>query len=400
MIRTLLCLSGALLCAATAAAQGSQIEAPLRRPGPTAPDPDAQGRIELENDASGPGQKFDVKIQKVDTASFDYTLWLEDPLGSSTFVNVGDFTEDSRHDDRADYERRTDRGQTLPLGAANLAALKDRQLQVRDSSDQVVLIGTVPDIANGQTGGPGNGGPKVKGETPLLRPNPAPIPAAQGKVQAERQGSQGELEVETEDFDVSAQSFTIWLADAQSAMQNIGTLAPDRGRSDHGRADWRTPSLPLGATSIDQLVGRRIEVRDAANAIVLEGNVPQLGAGNANQRSNQTLTVESAGAAISARGTAKTSWQPSRGRFRTEIRAQARTSEAQAELWLENPTTNVLELVATRSWSGGSTQSVRFSWDSTSSEPLPFGVTDPSVLLGLSLEVRLVSGAVLLSGNL
>ncbi|MBK9387931.1 MAG: hypothetical protein IPN34_24200 [Planctomycetes bacterium] len=400
MIRSLLCLTGALLCAATAAAQGSQIEASLRRPGPSSPDPDAQGRIELENDASGPGQKFDVKIQKVDTTANDYTLWLEDPVGSSAFVNVGGFDEDARHDDRADYERRTDRGQTLPLGAANLTALKDRLLQVRDSADQVVLVGTVPDIGNGQPGGPGGGGPKVKGETPLLRPNPAPIPFAQGTVQAERQGNEGELEIETEDFDVSAQSFTVWLADAQSAMQQIGALAPDRGRSDHGRADWRTPSLPLGATSIDQLVGRRLEIRDAANAIILEGNVPQLGASNANQRSNQTLTVEAAGASISARGTAKTSWQPSRGRFRSEIRAQARTNEAEAELWLENPATNVLELVATRSWSGGSTKSVRFSWDSTSSQALPFGVTDPEVLLGLALELRLVSGAVLLSGSL
>ena len=97
---------------------------------------------------------------------------------------------------------------------------------------------------------------------------------------------------------------------------------------------------------------------------------------------------------------AKTSWQPSRGRFRSEIRAQARTSEAVAELWLENPGTGLLELVATRPWTGGTTKSARFSWDATASQPLPFGVTDPGVLLGLDLEVRLVSGAVLLSGRL
>src|SRR5688572_27407726 len=158
MLRSLACLAGALLCAGGALAQ--RVESQLSRPSP-AIDPDAQGRIELE-DQSG-GEKFDVQIRKVDTSSNTFGLWLEDPQGSGTFSEIGNFEADPRHEDRASFERRTDLGQNLPLGAANLAALKDRRLEVRDDGGQAILVGQVPDIASGQTGGPG-GGAKIKGE--------------------------------------------------------------------------------------------------------------------------------------------------------------------------------------------------------------------------------------------
>lgn len=395
---TFLVLSVALATLPTFA-QGTSIEAYLIRPTP-AIDPDARGQITLELDSSGPGEKFRVRIDRVDTSSQSYQLWLEEPLGSGLLTTVGSFDADSRHDDRAEYERRTDRGASLPLNAPNLAALKDRQLEVRDGSGQAILLGTVPDIGNGQSNSGNNR--RDSSETPLQRPSPAPLPQAQGSVQAQLQGNQSELEIETEDFDVANATFRVWLADAQAVMVEIGTLAPDRGRSDHGRAEWRQPGngMPLGANSISELIGRRVEIRNANDEVVLFGAIPALGTANSNSRSNQRLGRESSGGQFGAKGQSKTSWQAARGRFRLDVRAFATNPSSDAELWIQHPTSGLFELVATESWTGGRVRKALFRWDSSRSQALPFGVTDPSVLLGLPIEVRLASGERLLSGNL
>lgn len=380
----------------------SEVESYLFRPSP-AIDPDARGTVKLENDQSGPGQKFVVDIDEVDANSNTYTLWIEEPLGSNTFQNAGEFVSTSSRGDKATYERRTDRGQSLPLNAQDLLALADRKLEVRDSNQSAILLGSVPQLGSGSSGGGSSSSSRNVRSNPLLRPANAPIPSATGHVEAQQSSNESELEIEAEHFDVVSVTYTVWIEDGLGAMQNVGALPSDRGRVDQGKLSWKVrngQALPLGAASVSELADRRVEIRNPQNQVVLEGRIPDVSSSSSSSNARSTLSSTNSGQTVSAKGNLKVTWQPKNGKFRLDVRAKARTTESTARLFIENPTSGLLEEVAQSSWTGSRNKQARWSWRTDRGQALPHNVVDPSELFGKAIEVRDESGQTLLSGTL
>ncbi len=395
-VRTASALLVLLLGAPLARGDGSEVTARLARPVP-AIDPDATGRLEMERESRSE-QEFQVEIDFVDTTAGTYTLWIETSAGSGILADAGAF--EAEDEDEAKYERELDdeegEEEELPLGVGDLRELEDREVEVRDPAGLAILVGRIPRF------GGGGGGVEEERTLSLLRPAAEPIPSATGEVEAEFDDEESELDIDTDGFDVSAQSFTVWMADASAVLQNVGQLEvgddEDEGELDFGDDSGRP--LPFGAVDIYELGGRRIEIRNAQGTVVLEGSVPVLGGGTTTLRANERLVPEGVGVAARARGSAKAGFEARRGSFRLRVDATARTTEEQATLWMRDPATQQMREVARRSWSGKGSKRVRWEWRSDRSQPLPLGVTDPSALFGRELEVRGENGAVLLRGRL
>jgi hypothetical protein len=396
-VRTASALLVLLMSAPLARGDGSEVTARLARPVP-AVDPDAIGRLEMERESRSE-QEFQVEIDFIDTTAGTYTLWIETSAGSGILADAGAF--DAEDEDEAKYERELDdeegEEEELPLGVGDLRELEDRAVEVRDPAGAAILVGRIP-----RFGGRGNGVEEERA-LPLLRPATEPLPSAAGKVEAEIDDEDSELEVETEGFDVRAQSFSVWIADANAVMQSVGILEPRDDDEDEGELDFGDDSgrpLPLGAVDLYELGGRRIEIRDTQGTVVLEGTIPVLGGGAPTLRTNERLAPEGAGVAARARGSAKAGFEARRGSFRMRIDAMARTTETRATLWMRDPATLQMREVARGDWSGKGTKRVRWEWRGERSQPLPLGVTDPSTLFGRELEIRSENGAVILRGRL
>jgi hypothetical protein len=318
-------------------------------------------------------------------------------------VDAGPF--EAEDEDEAKYDREIDdddRGGLegeLPLGVLDLRELQDRAVEVRDPAGLAILVGHIPRF------GSGSSSRDEKRTLPLLRPVSEPLARARGEVEAEIDDGDSELEIETEGFDVTTQRFSVWIADAVGVMQEVGLLERDDEEEGEGAVYFGDDSgrpLPFGATSVIEFGGRRVEVRNAQGVVVLEGLVPTLGGGGsaATFRVNERLAPEGAGALLRARGSAKARFQERQGRFELRIDAMARTSDAQATLWMRDPATQQMREVASGTWVGRNTKRLRWEWRNEYSRPLPLGVTDPRSLFGREIEVRSQSGEVILRGRL
>lgn len=245
----------------------------LVRPDP-APDADARGRIKLETEAGKDRDRLELRADHVDdSGTFD--VYIEDALGSATFVLLGAM----QADDSGSGELRLkfdEQKAPLPLAIASVSELYGRQLEVRDGGSAVVLEGAIPDPAD-QVGKKGFS----KAKATLALPLGAPDPDAQGRVEiwhkgkdnrerfrvkAEHLDTLGVFVVEVED-DVGAGTFTA-----------VGTMSADA--SDDGGFKLyldkqQGDPMPFGLP-VDDLAGRVVRIADGTSAVVLEGVIPDL----------------------------------------------------------------------------------------------------------------------------
>ena len=387
-----------LVSAPLAYSNGRTAEADLRRPSP-APAPNAAGRLEMcfRNHHE---QQFRVEIAGIDSTLGTYTLWITSNPGSGGFQNAGDFVSTGANSGR--FERiveRHGRQDVLPLRVNNLSQLQNRRLEVRNPNGATILLVTIPRLKGNN--GRGSGSNWIERELPLLRPIGEPIPEAMGKVKARWNGQDSELEIETEGFDVRQTNYSAWIEDGNASLQNTGDLR-HKGR-DGGEISWETnrgDTLPVGANTILDLAGRRIEIRNSNGTVVLEGSVPDLAStGRTNPRTVTPLVPTTTGGTVDAKGKLAAKLKTRNGRFQLMILARARTTETQATLWMED-TAGQMRQVATGTWSSGNRKRVRWQWRSERGRPLPLGITDPSQFFGREVQVRSVTGDVILTGRM
>lgn len=135
---------GAVLLRATvpvlAKFQGTKASAPFAA-APGSPLPGATAKLSTAPSASKGTEKFVVKAKGL-TPGAAYSLFMEDAIGSGVFVDAGAFVGSV-------YSRDTGLGESLPLGAATVADLLGRAVQVRDAMGTPVVGGaffyTTPD---------------------------------------------------------------------------------------------------------------------------------------------------------------------------------------------------------------------------------------------------------------
>src|SRR5262245_3605843 len=156
----------------------------LQRPVP-APDADAFGKVELEN--QGAEQEFKVDGRNLPAGPGDgFGVFVEDGVGSGTFLTVGAMALKSPSQGRWELNLEHSGGAPPQLGVADLADLAGRKLEVRGASGAVYLWAILPSIASS----PGAGSVNQKSglAPPAVSP---PSPAAKGSVAVKLKASQG-----------------------------------------------------------------------------------------------------------------------------------------------------------------------------------------------------------------
>ncbi len=115
-----------------------------------------------------------------------------------------------------------------------------------------------------------------RGRAALVAPETSPQPGATGEVEIRSQPDRQRFAVEVENVDPLV-DLAVFLDDGTGTLGEVGSQPAGSDERelvfDTGDGD----SLPFGATTVADLVGRALEVRDGTGAVVLQGTLPALG---------------------------------------------------------------------------------------------------------------------------
>lgn len=229
---------------------------------------------------------------------------------------------------------------------------------------------------------------ELEAKTKLMRPAGAPDDDAKGEIEIESEDGEQVIDVEAEDLDTSL-TYEIFLEHpaGSGTMNSIGFLEEDDGDFIFEEDTDEGGTLPFGASEVSELSGRTLEVR-SGGAVYLTGQVPFFDGASFKEKSKLKG---------SGKGQVRVEMKAKKGtqEFRLDVKKQGK--KTLLEIWIENPDTDTLELVATvpAKKSGKASWKVR----SKDGDALPHGVLNLQDLGGRDVEVRRVSdGAVRLSG--
>lgn len=397
-------LAGLVLAAPSAAlAKGGdtlKAETPMTRP-VGAPDTNAAGKIRVEHDTGDNRDKLKVEAQYIDT-SLTFEAWVADGGGTLTFIanmpinGVGE----------VEVEFDTEEGLPLPFSVSEVATLAGRALEVR-SGGQTYLAGVIPSIGGGSGGGGGGGsggsggsssGSKWEiGKAPLMRPSPAPDSDASGYVETRKRAKDNhqKFKVEAEHLD-PAGSFAVFVEDAvgSGVFANVGAMGPEDkvGEFELELETEDGDPLPFGVTSVNDLAGRGVQVRDATDAVLLEGVVPGVSFSLKATKAQTSLTAVTAG-----KGKLRLRNVPKKAQQFFELQLKKVGKGAVVEIFVFDPNTSTMVLAQTlNANSGGNT---KLKINTRKGQSLPLNALTLSELGGRAIEVRLQgTGTVLLTG--
>lgn len=268
----ILCTSGlALLAPGALAGKPERSRAPLVRPDP-APDPDAKGRSDLRAHKEGE-DRCELRAQNLDPG-LAYEAFVEDAVGAGTFTSVGLMVAG---EEAGSFALKFDqKNGPLPLGAAGVEELFDREVQVQ-TGGQVHLSGWF--MPFGESGG-GKGGAWERARADLELPGAPPDADAKGRVEVRHKAKENRdrLTVKIERVDAATVTFSLWLDDGLGTLTDVGALSPsDDQEGARYRVDTKSGApLPFGAASVFELGGRALEVRGDDGFTYLVGTVPEL----------------------------------------------------------------------------------------------------------------------------
>lgn len=373
-----------------------------------APDANAIGKVEVSK--KGTEQQFKVRGENLDTTSppGPFEAWLEDGVASGNFQSIGSMSLVSAPKGRWELSLKAKGSAPAILGVADVADTAGRIVQVRNAGGSTVYL-------HGIVGAIGTGGcapttPAVQRQFALQRPNPAPDPDAKGKVEVEKKGTEQEFEIEAERLDSAPNAnFGAFLETAVDSGTYV--LLGGLALVDSAKGKWKleleakcaAPPI-LGVADVSQLSGRRIEVRDANDTLLLFGVVPDLGAfqGSPNVNQQAKLTPPDATPpSPKAAGTARVRYLGKKGESTLDVKVRKLTGANSFSVWIEtSPGSQVLEAVGSLDLKGKAETSGRFVVSTKKGDGLPFGVLTVKDLSGRRIEIRDSSDAVHLKGIL
>lgn len=396
---------GALSFPAALAGDDVKAENPLLRP-PGAPDADAGGHVRSEYDPDKNRHRLKIEAEHIDT-SLVWECYLADAGGVLTFVGT------IPYDDVGEVEIEFDTKEGgLPFGATTVSSLAGRAVEVR-SSGATYLVGTVPSLnggggGSGGGGSGGGGGSDVKVKSFLTRATTSPDSNATGYVELRKKGDGDQkFKVEADHIDPSI-AFSVWVETSigSGVMSSSGAMGPEdfdevelELETEHGAV------LPNGVTDVATLAGLRVEVRDASNAIYLEGVVPSITGGGSGGGGS------GGGGSGSGSDKAKATFTGSGGKVELELESKNNGSQefelevkklklsSSVNLFLFSSTQGAL--VQVTSLGLNSSGNAKMKIETKKGQQLPLGATSLASLANLAFEVRDgSSGIVLITGTI
>lgn len=381
-------------------------DSPLQKP-PDPPNPDAAGTLSVSHDPAG------VDQLSVTLANFDpfnlYDLHVESAPASGTLAKAGSFDLSVGEGGELVLSFLAV-SPALPGGASSALDLGGRAVEVR-SADTVFLIGSIPVLADpGGGGGSGGGGDAggssrwQRGSGVLVRPI-GDDSHARGRIRIafREKGDRHRLSIEAEHLPAGELSVFLESAVGSAELLAIGSLSSsaashgaDDGEEDEGaEAQFAIDTkagdeLPLGAAHLAELSLRRVEIRDAADAVLLHGVVPVLDA------AAEPFDVELPLIGFDgARGEVELRGRPAGELFAIKLSRMPKGKELAVQFGEPGSSlSTAFTMLMSASGKG------KFRADSRQGDPLPLGVASLRELSGLAFEICDPSqdGKVLLSG--
>lgn len=377
-----------------------KVENALIRPA-SPPDSDAYGKVRVEIDPDKNRHRLKVEAEKIDS-SLPFQVWLAD--GSGVLQNVGTMSVNTAIEVEIEFDSKE--GPALPYGTTDVTTLAGRALEVR-ANGLTYLLGTVPSTSggsggggsggggSGSGGGSGGGGTDIKVKSFLVRAAASPDFDVKGYVELRDRGtSDQKFKVEAEHIDPSI-SFSVWVESSLGSgmMVQAGPMGPED--FDAVELELETEDgdpLPNGASLVSSLSGLRVEVRDATNAIYLEGTVPSI-SGSSSSNSKAKDSYSGSGAELKIRLESEKKGNQS---FELEVKKLSIASSVQ--LFVFDPNSSTLVNAASLTLNKGK---AKLKLETKKGQPLPTGATKVADLGGRAFELRDgATSTVLISGNL
>jgi hypothetical protein len=244
--------------------------------------------------------------------------------------------------------------------------------------------------------------PKEDSTVQLVRPDPAPDADAKGslRVRSDKQGERFELKLQRVD---ALLEHDLFIEDPDDSGLFVHVAALQSSGDDDMKlmlATKQGDALPLGATDIDALVGRRVEVR-AGEDVVLQGSVPAFGLSKKPVKAKVDLAAPEAAPAPDMKATLKLRSKPDKGQERFDLKAK-KVPFADAgpfRVFIEDGVGSAAFVDAGALDPVGDSEG-RFRRDSKQGQAMPLGAAGVAELAGRAIEVRDGEDVVFLEGTI
>lgn len=228
----------------------------------------------------------------LDAAEYDkFKVWMEGASGDLSYrvwlSNGGEAMSDLGAMDRSGnawfFQRTTAEGGSLPFGVDTVRALMERRIEIRTTSNDLVLAGNVPvihgDVPRDEPPPPDkppHDRPEIlSAKASFLRTDAAGDREMKGVVCVKRAGDDNAIRMEFARLDPET-GYLIYMG-AGDAMTLIDDVRANReGGAAFGREAGGEPGLPFGADDVSELAGMRVELRSLTGAALLYTEVPAL----------------------------------------------------------------------------------------------------------------------------
>jgi hypothetical protein len=228
------------------------------------PDGNAKGTLRIRS--QGNAERFDVHIMKVEGGT-DHHLWIEDPLDSDLFTDLGDLPGGGGSQKLA---LNTKHGDDLPLGVQTVEELIGRKVQIRKGAD-IELVGEVPPFGLSKK--------PVKVKQSIDAEDTAPQPKIEATLELRSKADKGQERIilTLKHVDFSDGPFHVVVEDGVGSgifvdAGHLEQLTDSKGR--YRRDCKQGQMLPGGVMFVTDLAGRRLEVRDDADVVYLSTTIP------------------------------------------------------------------------------------------------------------------------------
>lgn len=228
------------------------------------PDDNAKGTLRIRE--KGNGSSFEIHAIKVN-ADHAFHAWLEDPIDSDTFVDIGTLKGGGSQKLKFDTKKDDD----LPLDAASLDDLMGRKLQIRHGDD-VILRGTVPPFGLEKK--------PLKAAVTMEAEPGAPDEDMSFKLSLRSKEDKGQERIDLKAKKVPWDDgpFHVFVEDGvgSGVFVDAGKMDKKGGSGGAWRRDMKQgQALPAGADFVKELAGRRIEVRRTSDDLLyVGGDIP------------------------------------------------------------------------------------------------------------------------------
>jgi hypothetical protein len=237
------------------------------------------------------------------------------------------------------------------------------------------------------------GGDWVRARSFLVRDAASSDADVCGHVEVRERGTRQRFAVEAENL-APGSAITVLVEDATAAMISAGSSNADfQGLAELELDTGDGESLPAGAATVDELKGRRVEVRDAWGGPLLSGVVGSLDGPAVNHHGKTRVRDDDSGARVKVE--MRIRGRDGRQEFRFEVKSVA--PNYAVELWILDGMGSMTRAAQTTTNGSGS---ARLRFDTRRGDGMPLDAPDLQDLAGRVFEVRMMGATVVASGAL